>query len=161
MCSPEGVVLSNCFIRGKRRFPISGAHIGAPLRRRGSVAPLFIYMVNRSSLFCAEMFPRAKAFSSGEGFRIVKRFSHCKIFHQIATSAAAIGQPQGLSLRSTYDLRTHPYKSGASANQCVRPRALSCQTVFTKETMLSYPGAHIGAPLRRRGRVALLFTIRS
>ena len=67
MCSPVGVVLSNRFIRGKRRFPISGAHIGAPLRRRGSVAPLFICIVNRSSLFCAEMFPRAKAFPRGEG----------------------------------------------------------------------------------------------
>ena len=44
-----------------------GAHIGAPLRRRGSVALFFIYMVNRSCLFCAETVQRAKAFPRGEG----------------------------------------------------------------------------------------------
>ena len=114
VCSPEGVVLSNRFSK-ETMLSYPGAHIGAPLRRRGSVALFFIYMVNRSCLFCAEMFPRAKAFSSGEGFGIVKRFSHCKISHQIATRAAAIGQPQGLSLRSTYDLSTPPHKPGASA----------------------------------------------
>ncbi|MBQ3988479.1 MAG: hypothetical protein II629_06930, partial [Ruminococcus sp.] len=44
-----------------------GAHIGAPLRHRGSVALLFTYIVNRSCLFCAETVQRAKAFSRGEG----------------------------------------------------------------------------------------------
>ena len=45
-----------------------GAHIGAPLRRQGSVALLFTYMANRSCLFSAETVQRAKAFSRGEGF---------------------------------------------------------------------------------------------
>ncbi len=99
-------------------------------------------------------------FSSGEGFRIVKRFSHCEIFHKIATSAATVGQPQGLSLRSTYDRSTHHYKSGASATRLdqwgavlrfslvvagttvVHLTALSCQTVLSEENGGSLSRAH-------------------
>ena len=63
---PSRVVLSNRFIRGKQRFPISGAHTGAPLRRRGSMALLFTCMVNWSGLFCTETVQRTKAFPRGQ-----------------------------------------------------------------------------------------------
>ena len=66
MCSPEGVVLSNRFTK-ETAASCPGAHIGAPLRRQGSVALLFTYMVNRSCLFCTETVQRAKAFPRGEG----------------------------------------------------------------------------------------------
>ena len=66
MCSPEGVVLSNRFAK-ETAASYSGAHIGAPLRRRGSVALLFTSRVNWSGLFCAGMFQHAKAFPRGEG----------------------------------------------------------------------------------------------
>ena len=55
------------FYQGNGSILSVGAHIGAPLRRRGSVALLFTYMANRSCLFCAETFDCAKAFSRGEG----------------------------------------------------------------------------------------------
>ena len=66
MCSPEDVVLSNRFAK-ETAASYSGAHIGAPLRRRGSVALLFTSKVNWSGLFCAEMFQHAKSFPRGEG----------------------------------------------------------------------------------------------
>ena len=66
MCSPEDVALSNRFAK-ETAASYSGAHIGAPLRRRGSVALLFTSRVNWSGLFCAGMFQHAKAFPRGEG----------------------------------------------------------------------------------------------
>ena len=108
---------------GKRTCPFADRPIQEALRLPSSVTLPPTLEINKTAFISNRLnagqhhHRQCATFSSGEGFRIVKRFSHCEIFHKIATSAATVGQPQGLSLRSTYDRSTHHYKSGASATR--------------------------------------------